>query len=414
MLNRLIPPAVILSLLLGLTAITAQADPVCDTYWDPVNQNWVTVCSGNGISSGNSGAGNNNSGIPGGSCAAGSTIVSTVIIGGGGLCEVWEIRHDPCIGQVAYANLVNVIQGGACTPGSSNAGSKLADNPCTVLNISPSGVYCRTDWGIRWLLDARVGFPNAFLDLRPYPVTLVRWPGAARNGGTPSAKGTGRLAYIAYGGGSKNNPALGDWDKVRLTLTLSPASPLMFFSMPTVGTITLPISGDSGGARAIVFDQPSHPAAGARTTAGAVGLDELPSDIPVFSGSAVTAYRLFWRLTFSKYVRDCKAGPDRSNGRLNCKVKRSSTTNDGHWAYQWEKRSQGGEITPQMVQGLPPGMAADLDGDGAPDAYWNRKITIRRMDENNRIDNPAWAESWSWGGPVYWAVREGQGQIGWP
>jgi hypothetical protein len=36
------------------------------------------------------------------------------------------------------------------------------------------------------------------------------------------------------------------------------------------------------------------------------------------------------------------------------------------------------------------------------------------MDEANQVDNPAWAASWNWGGAVYWAVREGQGQIGWP
>jgi hypothetical protein len=31
-----------------------------------------------------------------------------------------------------------------------------------------------------------------------------------------------------------------------------------------------------------------------------------------------------------------------------------------------------------------------------------------------RIDNVQWQAAWSWGGAIYWAVREGQGQIGWP
>lgn len=39
---------------------------------------------------------------------------------------------------------------------------------------------------------------------------------------------------------------------------------------------------------------------------------------------------------------------------------------------------------------------------------------ISRMDDNNRVDNPAYRRSWNWGGVIYWAVREGQGQIGWP
>jgi hypothetical protein len=58
-------------------------------------------------------------------------------------------------------------------------------------------------------------------------------------------------------------------------------------------------------------------------------------------------------------------------------------------------------------------MMADLDHNGAPDAYWDRSVQIRRMDNANRVDNPLWARSYSWGGIFYWGVREGQGQIGW-
>jgi hypothetical protein len=49
---------------------------------------------------------------------------------------------------------------------------------------------------------------------------------------------------------------------------------------------------------------------------------------------------------------------------------------------------------------------------GVADAYWDNNLTIRRMDDNNRIDNPRYQRSWNWGGAIYWAVREGQGQIG--
>jgi hypothetical protein len=36
------------------------------------------------------------------------------------------------------------------------------------------------------------------------------------------------------------------------------------------------------------------------------------------------------------------------------------------------------------------------------------------MDEAGSVNNPQYQHSWNWGGIIYWAVREGQGQIGWP
>jgi hypothetical protein len=36
------------------------------------------------------------------------------------------------------------------------------------------------------------------------------------------------------------------------------------------------------------------------------------------------------------------------------------------------------------------------------------------MDDSGSVDNPTYRRSWNWGGLIYWAVREGQGQIGWP
>ena len=411
--RRLLPPVFFLAALLGLTVFAVRAEPVCETYWDPVNQSWVTVCSDDGGGSSVGGGGGGSSG-GGGSCSPGTTVVSTVIIGGGGLCEVWEIRHDPCTGQVLFANLVNVIEGGACSMAGADPGAAPEDHPCTILAVTAGGVHCQAEWGTGWVVDARVSFPAAFLDLRPFPATLVGWPSAVRNGGTPESRGSGRLDYVPLGGGSEKSPALGDWDNLQLTLALKPASPVMFFSMPTIGTVALPDRGETGLPQQVVFERPSHPDAGAQTTAGSIGLGELPADFPLFSGSAVTAYRLFWHLTYQKYVRDCESGRDPASGSLTCKTNRNAVSNDGHWRYHWENRSKGGEIPPQVVLGLPAGMAADLNGDGSPDAYWNRRVTVRRMDENNRIDNPAWAGAWYWGGSVFWAVREGQGQIAWP
>ena len=106
--------------------------------------------------------------------------------------------------------------------------------------------------------------------------------------------------------------------------------------------------------------------------------------------------------------------PSPAGGGFNCRTTNQAEFDDGHWEYGWEDEGMGGEITPDMIAGLPAGMAADLDGDGTFDANWNRKITIRRMDNNNGVSSGTWGGSWSWGGAVYWAVREGQGHIGWP
>lgn len=401
--------------LLGiLRVIPALADPVCETVWDPVDQVWITICEDDGGgSSGGGGGGSSGGGSGGGSCTPGETVVSTVIIGGDMLCEVWLVWHDACTGQVSYATLIDIIEGGSCSAGDPGSGGATAFNPCTVLEVGPGGVYCLTEWGIQWQLDASVAFPSAFLDLRPYPITLVRWPSAARNGGTPTASGTGTLAYIAYGGGDPDEPELGDWQDVQLRIRLVPAAPVMFFSMPTIGTLALPDAGANGPPTIFQFELPSHPAAGAEILAGSIGLSEVPADLPVFSGSAVTAYRLFWSLNYEEWDRDCRPGPDPVTGGFHCRTSNQAEFDDGHWEYDWDARSMGGEISPDMVPDLPAGMAADLDGDGTADAYWNRRITIRRMNNAGGVGG-SWAASWSWGGTVYWAVREGQGQIGWP
>ena len=66
------------------------------------------------------------------------------------------------------------------------------------------------------------------------------------------------------------------------------------------------------------------------------------------------------------------------------------------------------------LRDMPASVGADLNGDGMADAYWDHNLTLRRMDAANRVDNPTYRHSWNWGGLIYWGVREGQGQIGWP
>lgn len=389
----------------------ARAALSCTQVWNPAPPpgGFVVVCTddagGGTIDPGGGGD------PGGGSCTPGTIQVTTITVGGDALCEVWEIWFDPCTGQILYSNLISVLEGGSCTappPG----GGEQQPNPCTVLIINGGGVYCQTDWGIDVLLEANVNFPDTFLDLRPFPVTLVRWPSAARNGGTPPASGSGTLGYIPYGGGDEDDPAVGDWQDVTLTLQLVPAAPVMYFTVQTLGTLALPDVGSTGQPVAFQFEQPSHPAAGASVTAAQAGLSDLAPEMTLFSGSAQSAYRLFWSLAYEAYAKHCKPGPDPDTGVVNCPT-HGNSENNGHWEYTWDANGMGGEITPDMVEGLPPSLAADLDGNGTPDAYWNHQVIVRRMDEANSVTNPQWQGSWTWGGVIYWAVREGQGQIGW-
>ena len=261
-------------------------------------------------------------------------------------------------------------------------------------------------------MSARVTFPEIYLDVRPYPATLVRWPTAVRNGGTPESTGSGGVNYIPNGGGSPNNPQEGDWQDLRLILTLQPAGP-MFVTLPHIGDMILSNQGGTGNPTMIQWEVPSHPAVGGGPLAGSVGgLDELPGDIPLFVGNGRAPYKLFWELRYYEYeaVEGCVAGPN-GNGNYNCG---GGTGHHDIVGYDWKHHSSGGEIPPSAVQNLPAAIMADINNDGTPDAYWDNNLTLRRMDDNNRVDNPQYQRSWNWGGIIYWAVREGQGQIGWP
>ena len=112
-------------------------------------------------------------------------------------------------------------------------------HPCTTFSVSSGGITCtNTEWNV----SARVTFPEIYLDVRPYPVTLVRWPTAVRNGGQPESSGSGGVDYISNGGGSSVNPREGDWRDLRLILTLRPAGP-MFVTLPHIGNLNAAESG---------------------------------------------------------------------------------------------------------------------------------------------------------------------------
>ncbi|NCP16043.1 hypothetical protein GW866_03235 [bacterium] len=349
----------------------------------------------------------------------------------------WTI-FDQCTGEIFYKDPHLV-------PGPCPAAVVPPENPCTTFEIGPGGVYCNAS---KWLVQAQVSFPEVYLDVRPYPASLVRWPTAMRTQLQPNS-GSGTLAYYSPSGGSSSSLHVGDLANITLTLSLQPVGKT-HIQIPQIGVYET-----SGGSaycisvnriilaqgippKKFCWEVPSHPAAGGGPLAGTIsGLDELPADMPVFAGFAHAPYHLFWNLSYQKYVRYCPCGscessdvPGINSWRLeggkwepfcdtnipsgatgNCSV---SVPAECNYDYKWESHSQGGEILPSQVQGLPPSLAADLDGNGTPDAYWNNNLTIRRMDDYDRVGTSAWGRSWNWGGTIYWGVREGQGQIGWP
>jgi hypothetical protein len=343
--------------------------------------------------------------IPPFTCTPGETMrAKHYVPNGDGTCSSVSVLVDQCTGGILDI-LADDFESSTTCP---SAPAPKAGNPCTTFKINQGGVTCGMEDG--WKVQATVHFPETFLDVRPFPATLVRWPTALRNGGQPSASGSGSQGY--YGSGSASNPSVGDKRDITLRLTLNPASPL-FVTLPKIGGLSLSDQGESGTPQIVQWEVPSHPEAGGGPLAGSIsGLDELPADMPLFVGQGRSAYKLFWNLSYDEYVavRGCLDGPN-GKGQYNCN---DDTGHTGIVGYEWRRRSSGGEIPPSVVANLPGSLAADLNGDGNPDAYWDRNLTLRRMDEAGSINNPTYRRSWSWGGLIYWAVREGQGQIGWP
>ena len=390
----------------ALATLPVQAN-TCTVYANPVTGEISQVCFGGGDDE----CGENCEPPEPPECEPGTTQIRTQYIphpNTSNVCEEVQSEVDVCTGQVLWSrtNIGNL----PCSP--VNGG----ENPCDEFTWGGGGFTCTRfcDAGWNWDVTARVGFPQMFLDLRPFPATLVRWDTAMRASRLGLSSGLGFLAYAPLGGGSPSSPAVGDWRDIRLTLRLVPAANILLVTLPHIGSFSLPVVGESGAPMIFYWEVPSHPEVGGNTLAGSVsGFDELPADMPVFSGNGGGLYRLLWRFQYEQYATQCVSGPDNS-GDFDCRTSRRADEDDGHREGVWRARSMGGEITPEMVDGLPASMAIDLNGDGTLDYFWNRNLTLRRMDEANSPHNPQWARSWNWGGIIYWGVREGQGQIGWP
>ncbi len=168
---------------------------------------------------------------PSESCTPGTHLSFIVLeVSGPGECTGIPIYVDNCTGEMlGYASE---------QPGTFACNVPTQENPCVIFQAGPGGITCGTEW----LVSASVGYPETFLDLRPYPASLVRWPTAARCSALPAAAGSGSLAYYSPTGGSPNEPRPGDWRDLTLTLDLASAGP-MFLSLPQIGELALPPAG---------------------------------------------------------------------------------------------------------------------------------------------------------------------------
>ncbi len=181
--------------------------------------------------------------------------------------------------------------------------------------------------------------------------------------------------------------------------------------LENIGLIRMPV----GHLHTFQWNLPSHPAAGGGPLAGQVGqLEELEPDTPLYSNWTRAPYMVYCTMEYYQWESSCVGGSD-ENGSTNCR-RDSNGHFTGHREWGWKHHSQTIPIPPTAARvDVPASLLADLNGDGVPDAYWGRTTFVRRMDDTGSVDNPAWAHSYSWPGPYwYWAVREAQGQIGWP
>ena len=152
-------------------SVHAQSAPSCSFQPDG-----SIVCTTGG--GGGSGGGGGGSDPEPTECTPGATRDETVYrpepAQGEGVCSIWEYRVDDCSGVIVF--------GGTTGLGECPQAIPQPQHPCDSFSVTSGGITCNAfDWNVR----ARVTFPDIYLDLRPYPATLVRWPTAVRNGGMP-------------------------------------------------------------------------------------------------------------------------------------------------------------------------------------------------------------------------------------
>jgi len=376
---------------------------------------------------------NNNSGDGGVTCTPGTLVqgsaylpvdpefLSTVVIEQVGdssenMCAIRTGAMDSCTGEFVGATGFEQGDTGVIVTGCPTA-YDIPNHPCDEFVVSSGGVTCVSnlvDQGTgssSWEIRAHVGWPGIEIHTRPFPATLVDWDTVMRVVGLGSSSGAGHLGYAAWGGGNNGSPAAGDWRDVVLRLDIKPLTNWADVFLENIGLIRMPI----GHLHTFQWNLPSHPAAGGGPLAGEVGqLEELEPDTPLYSNWTRAPYMVYCTIEYYEWETSCVGGPD-ENGGTDCR-RDSNGYFTGHREWGWKHHSQTVPIPPNAARvDLPASSLADLNGDGVPDAYWGRTTFVRRMDDTGSVDNPEWAHTYSWPGPYwYWAVREAQGQVGWP
>ena len=384
---------------------TGDADTNSCTPGENIVQGTVTIPIGNG-------------GTPGGVILPDGSVIDGSGSVPAGLCTTAVGMVDSCTGEAVGAVGLNQDENGNITATACETpGTSTPPNPCDEFVVTSSGVTCTTDFvdsnsfpGSEWQLTVHTPFPGAEIHTRPYPVTLVNWDTVMRVMGLGSSSKTGHLGYAAWGGGSESSPAAGDWKDVTLRLEIKPVADWADVFLENIGLIRMRL----GELHTFQWNLPSHPAAGGGPLSGQVGqLEELEPDVPLYTNWTRAPYMVYCTISYYEWKSTCVGGAG-DNGELNCR-RNSAGEFTGHREWGWKRGSKTTVITPDMaINQVPAGMLADLNGDGKPDAYWGRLSFIRRMDDAGNVNNPEWAHSYSWGPVWYWAVREGQGQIGWP
>jgi len=333
------------------------------------------------------------------------------------MCYTSAVMMDSCTGQIFGSDLDYVSGSTAAQVNDCPTSYEIPEHPCDEFIVSGSGVTCTSDLtddgsgGSSWEIRAHAGWPGIEIHARPFPITLVDWDSLMRVAGLGSSSGSGHLAYAQWGGGSRNSPGVGDWRDVVLRLEIKPITNWADVYLKNIGLIRMPI----GRLHTFQWNLPSHPAAGGGPLAGEVGqLEELEADTPLYSNWTRAPYLVYCTLEYYEWESSCVSGPDEKGG-TNCR-RDSNGFFTGHREWGWKHHSQTVPIPPTAAHvDLPASFLADLNGDGVPDAYWGRTTLVRRMDDAGRVDNPEWAHTYSWPGSYwYWAVREAQGQVGWP
>lgn len=163
------------------SAVQAQSTPSCSFQSDG---SILCIISGDGQTGNSEDNGNSELSV----CIPGEHTVYRVIShdANTNICRAYPEVLDNCTGQVLYT-IGAIIDVGCLLP------QPQIQHPCTTISISAGGITCGN---AGWKVSARVTFPEIYLDARPYPATLVRWPTAVRNGGLPETSNSGGVDYI--------------------------------------------------------------------------------------------------------------------------------------------------------------------------------------------------------------------------